>query len=72
MDGDSSSGVTYGYGISTLISDKSRVVKGGSWNDMPYWLAPGSRRYLEEDQASSTIGFRNAMTRLGSPEGNCF
>ncbi len=72
LDGDSSSGVSYGYGISSLISDKSRVVKGGSWNDMPYWLAPGSRRYLEEDQASSTIGFRNAMTRLGSPEGNGF
>ena len=72
LDGDSSSGVTYGYGISSLISDRSRVVKGGSWNDMPYWLAPGSRRYLEEDQASSTIGFRCAMTRLGSPEGNGF
>ena len=72
LDGDSISNVSYGYGITSLISDKSRVVKGGSWNDMPYWLAPGSRRYLEEDQASSTIGFRCAMTRLGSPEGNGF
>ena len=72
LDGDSLSGVSYGYGISSLISDKSRVVKGGSWNDMPYWLSPGSRRYLEEDQSSSTIGFRCAMTRLGSPEGNGF
>ncbi len=72
LDGDSSSGVSYGYGISSLISDKSRVVKGGSWNDRAYWLSPGNRRYLEEDQASSTIGFRCAMTRLGSPEGNAF
>ena len=72
LDGDSLSGVAYGYGISSLISDKSRVVKGGSWNDMPYWLSPGNRRYLEEDQASNTIGFRCAMTRLGSPEGNGF
>jgi formylglycine-generating enzyme required for sulfatase activity len=70
LDGDSLSGVSYGYGETTLISDKSRVVKGGSWNDRPYWLAPGSRRYLEQDQAASTIGFRCAMTRLGSPEGN--
>jgi gliding motility-associated lipoprotein GldJ len=70
LDGDSLSGVSYGYGETTLISDKSRVVKGGSWNDRAYWLTPGSRRYLEEDQASSTIGFRCAMTRLGSPEGN--
>ena len=70
MDGDSLSQSSYGYGITTLISDKSRVYKGGSWNDMPYWLTPGSRRYLEEDQALSTLGFRCAMNRMGSPEGN--
>ncbi len=72
LDGDSISSVTYGYGISSLISDKSRVIKGGSWNDMPYWLSPGARRYMEQDQSSSTVGFRCAMTRLGSPEGNGF
>ncbi|MFY0080057.1 hypothetical protein ABTQ07_20195, partial [Acinetobacter baumannii] len=58
LDGDSLSGASYGYGLTTLISDSSRVVKGGSWNDMPYWLSPGTRRFLEQDQASSTIGFR--------------
>ena len=63
-------GVAYGYGMTTLISDKSRVIKGGSWNDRPYWLSPGTRRFLEEDQASSTVGFRCAMDRVGSPEGN--
>ncbi|HYC39351.1 MAG TPA: SUMF1/EgtB/PvdO family nonheme iron enzyme, partial [Chitinophagaceae bacterium] len=70
MDGDSLSQSSYGYGLTTLISDKSRVYKGGSWNDRPYWLSPGSRRYLEEDQALSTLGFRCAMDRMGSPEGN--
>jgi formylglycine-generating enzyme len=70
LDGDSSSNATYGYGLTTLVSDKSRVYKGGSWADFPYWLSPGTRRYLEEDQASSTIGFRCAMDRMGSPEGN--
>lgn len=70
MDGDSASGVAYGYGVTTLVSDKSRVVKGGSWNDRAYWLSPGTRRFLEEDQSSSTIGFRCAMTRYGSQEGN--
>ena len=84
LDGDSLiTGVSYGfdsvelnkkegrgYGISTLISDKSRVIKGGSWNDRAYWLSPGARRFLEEDQASSTVGFRCAMDRVGSPEGN--
>jgi gliding motility-associated lipoprotein GldJ len=70
LDGDSLSQSSYGYGITTLVSDKSRVYKGGSWNDMPYWLSPGTRRYLEEDQALSTLGFRCAMDRMGSPEGN--
>ncbi|HZH67267.1 MAG TPA: SUMF1/EgtB/PvdO family nonheme iron enzyme [Flavisolibacter sp.] len=70
LDGDTLSNSSYGYGITTLISDKTRVFKGGSWNDRAYWLSPGTRRYMEEDQASSTIGFRCAMDRMGSPEGN--
>ena len=69
LDGDSSSGVYYGYGTTSLISDHSRVIKGGSWNDRPYWLSPGARRFLEEEQSSSTIGFRCAMTHFGAPEG---
>lgn len=69
LDGDSLSGANYGYGITTLVSDKSRVYKGGSWNDQAYWLSPGARRFLEEDQASSTIGFRCAMDHVGAPEG---
>ncbi|HEY0731879.1 MAG TPA: SUMF1/EgtB/PvdO family nonheme iron enzyme, partial [Chitinophagaceae bacterium] len=70
LDGDSLSQASYGYGLTTLVSDKSRVYKGGSWNDRAYWLSPGTRRYMEEDQASSMIGFRCAMDRMGSPEGN--
>jgi gliding motility-associated lipoprotein GldJ len=50
----------------TLVSDKSRVYKGGSWADMAYWLAVGNRRFLDEDKASATIGFRCAMDRIGS------
>ena len=70
LDGDSLSGVQYGYGVTTLVGNKTRVLKGGSWNDRAYWLSPGTRRFLEEDQSSSTIGFRCAMTRYGSQEGN--
>lgn len=72
LDGDSLSGAAYGYGKTTLINDKARVIKGGSWADMPYWLSPGTRRFMNEDQASSTVGFRCAMDRMGSPEGNGF
>jgi hypothetical protein len=50
----------------TLISDKSRVYKGGSWADRAYWLSAGNRRFLDEDKATATIGFRCAMDRIGS------
>ncbi len=70
LDGDKESTVEYRYGLSTLISDKARVIKGGSWADRAFWLSPGTRRYLEEDKASRSVGFRCAMTRTGSPEGN--
>ncbi|MCB0740860.1 MAG: SUMF1/EgtB/PvdO family nonheme iron enzyme, partial [Chitinophagaceae bacterium] len=70
LDGDSLSQSSYGYGKTTLISDRSKVYKGGSWNDRAYWLSPGARRFLEQDQSLSTLGFRCAMTRMGSPEGN--
>lgn len=55
---------------STLISDKSRVFKGGSWRDIAYWMGAGTRRFLDEDQSTATIGFRCAMDRVGSPVGN--
>lgn len=72
MDGDSASGAYYDYGNTTLISDRSKVFKGGSWNDRAYWLSPGTRRFLEEDQSSSCIGFRCAQTFMGAPEGPGF
>ncbi|MFT6199800.1 MAG: sulfatase activating formylglycine-generating enzyme, partial [Vicingaceae bacterium] len=43
--------------------------KGGSWDDRAYWMTPGTRRYLEEDQSTNKIGFRCAMIRVGSPTG---
>ena len=57
----------YDYGNSTLVNNESRVYKGGSWNDRAYWLVPGTRRFMDERKSSSTIGFRCAMTRVGTP-----
>ena len=62
----------YGDKSSTLIDDMARVYKGGSWKDRAYYIAPGSRRFLDEAQATDDIGFRCAMTRVGSPGGNSF
>ena len=50
----------------TLINDESRVYKGGSWADGPYYLSPGNRRYLNQNQSSASIGFRCAMNKVGS------
>ncbi len=70
LDSDKSSNVTYNYGKSSLVSDKARVVKGGSWADRAHWMSPGARRFREEDKGDRTVGFRCAMTRLGGPVGN--
>lgn len=51
----------------TLVTDKARVYKGGSWKDLEYWMGPGQRRYLEQDESTDFIGFRCAMARLGPP-----
>ncbi len=51
----------------TLVNDHTRVYKGGSWRDRAYYLAPGSRRFLDESKSADDIGFRCAMTRVGSP-----
>ncbi|MCH7398910.1 gliding motility lipoprotein GldJ [Belliella sp. DSM 107340] len=50
----------------TLIDDKYRVYKGGSWRDMAYWLSPGTRRFMHQDSATNHIGFRCAMISVGA------
>ncbi len=61
--------VMYEWNATSLINDKARVYKGGSWKDRAYWMVPGTRRFLDQKQASDYIGFRCAMTRVGSPVG---
>ena len=60
----------YGYGKTSLINNRSRVYKGGGWNDRSYYLSPGTRRFLDEDKSSAAIGFRCAMDRMGSQSMN--
>jgi gliding motility-associated lipoprotein GldJ len=48
------------------ISNKARVYKGGSWEDKAYWLDPAQRRFLYEEMSTNNIGFRCAMSRLGT------
>ncbi|CAA0147640.1 gliding motility lipoprotein GldJ [Tenacibaculum maritimum] len=49
----------------TLISEKTRVYKGGSWADREYWLDPAQRRYFPQYMATNYIGFRCATDKVG-------
>ena len=57
----------YQYEKTSMVNDKARVYKGGSWKDRAYYMSPGVRRFLDENQSTDYIGFRCAMARLGSP-----
>jgi len=60
----------YELNETSLISDLTRVYKGGSYKDRAYWMVPGTRRFLDQKQSTSYIGFRCAMDRLGPPTSN--
>jgi formylglycine-generating enzyme len=66
---DKADKLMYEYAKTSLVNDKSRVYKGGSWRDRAYFLNPGVRRFLDQRQTSAWLGFRCAMTRVGSPVG---
>ena len=59
----------YEWGQTTLINNRARVYKGGNWRDRAYYTIPGTRRFLDERRSMATLGFRCAMTRVGSPTG---
>jgi formylglycine-generating enzyme required for sulfatase activity len=49
----------------TMISDRARVYKGGSWKDRALWLNPSRRRWLDQGAKANDIGFRCAMSAVG-------
>ncbi len=44
---------------------KRKVIRGGSWKDIGFYLMNGTRTYEYQDTAKSYIGFRNVMTHMG-------
>jgi formylglycine-generating enzyme required for sulfatase activity len=44
---------------------KRKVIKGGSWKDVGYYLENGVRAYEYQDSAKSYVGFRCVMTYMG-------
>lgn len=46
-----------------------KVVRGGSWKDISFYIETGTRSYEYRDTARSFIGFRCVMTHLGRSSG---
>ena len=44
---------------------KRKVIRGGSWKDVMYYLQTGTRHWEYQDTTKSYIGFRCALTFLG-------
>lgn len=44
---------------------KRKVIRGGSWKDVGYYLQTSARTYEYQDTAKCYLGFRNVMTYLG-------
>ncbi|TSJ45768.1 SUMF1/EgtB/PvdO family nonheme iron enzyme [Fluviicola chungangensis] len=44
---------------------KRKVIRGGSWKDVGYYLQTSTRTYEYQDTAKSYVGFRNVATHLG-------
>jgi formylglycine-generating enzyme required for sulfatase activity len=45
---------------------KRKVIRGGSWKDVAYYLQCGTRNYEYQDSSKSYIGFRCVRTYLGN------
>lgn len=46
-----------------------KVIRGGSWKDVAYYLETGTRSFEFRDSTRAYIGFRNVMTHLGRSSG---
>ena len=44
---------------------KRKVIRGGSWKDIAYFLQTSSRDYEYQDSAKSFVGFRNVRSYIG-------
>ena len=53
-------------------TEPRKVVRGGSWKDIAYFLETGTRTFEYKDSTNASIGFRCAMTYLGRSAGNEF
>ena len=46
-------------------SMKRKILRGGSWKDIGYYMQNSTRTFEYQDSAKSYVGFRDVMTHLG-------
>jgi sulfatase modifying factor 1 len=56
---------TYNADDEENIANKRKVVRGGSWKDIHYFLQTGTRDWEYQDTTKAYIGFRCVLTFLG-------
>lgn len=52
--------------------ESRKIIRGGSWKDIAYYLETGTRTFEYKDSTRAYIGFRCAMTYLGRSSGTEF
>ena len=57
--------IAYNANDDDPLALKRKVIRGGSWKDVYYYLQNGTRDYEFQDTTKSYIGFRSVMTFLG-------
>ena len=62
---DMSAEYEYNAKSEDAIIKKRKVIRGGSWKDIGYYLLNTTRTYEYQDSAKNYIGFRNVMSFLG-------
>jgi len=65
FDHDMNPDIRYDAGQEDTETMKRKVIRGGSWKDIAYYIQTGSRHWEYQDTAKSYIGFRCALTFLG-------
>lgn len=53
-------------------NEPRKIIRGGSWKDIAYYLETGTRTFEYQDTTKSYIGFRCVMTYLGRSSGSEF
>jgi sulfatase modifying factor 1 len=53
-------------------NEPRKIIRGGSWKDIAYFLETGTRTFEYQDTTKSYVGFRCVMTYLGRSSGSEF